>query len=138
MNEHKSYVETFGPKSRRRCRIVDCEQGYWNGSDWDRDATKARLFYTFADAAREYALVQAFQNLDKPCKTYRAPVSIMVADDDQMDLDLGSLQDHLTDATKLSLTKPNPGGATIQITIHWDQMELVSETDPPREDHSAS
>jgi len=126
MKQHQSCVETFGPKNHRRCRIVDGEN-YWTGQEWDEDATKARLFYSFPDAAREYGLIQAFENLDKPSSEYRATISVTVLGDQQMDRD--ELGDYLTEATKLSLVKPSPNGEPVLIQIHWDQLRLVSETE---------
>ena len=136
MNQHKSYVEGFGPRNYRRFRIVDQNRGFWAGEDWNQDASSARLFCSWADAAREYALIQTYENLDKPSSEYRATVSVTVLGDRQMDID--ELGDYLRDTTKLSLVKPSPNGEAVLVQLHWDQLELVSTSEPPREDHSAS
>lgn len=124
MNErtHKTYVEGFGPKIARRFRIVDQEKGYWDGEDWNLDLTKALIFHDFQSAARDLKMVQLYDNIDKPMKKYIARVTVEVLSDEPVDLN--ELQDYLTEATKLSLTKPMPDNddAVVQIQIHWDDL----------------
>jgi hypothetical protein len=129
MNQHKSFIETFGPKHHRRCRIVDRERGYWAGEDWNQDAAKARLFYSFADAAQEYALIQTYENLDKPSQTFETKVSVTVIGPE---IDLEELQDYLVKATKLSLVRPSPNAEPVLVRLHWDQLELAAETEGSR------
>lgn len=124
MNErtHKTFVEGFGPKIARRFRIVDQEKGYWDGEDWNLDPQKALIFHDFQSAARDLKMVQLYENIDKPMKTYIAKVTVEVLSDEP--IDLNDLQDYLTDATKLSLTKPMAENeeAVIQIQLHWDDL----------------
>jgi len=126
MKQHKTYVETIGPKGHRRCRIAG-EQGYWNGEDWSHDPRHALLYHDFQQAARDLRLVELYENFDKPSTESRATVSVTVFGEQRMDT--GELGDFLTEATKLSLVKPSPNGEPVLIQIHWDQLELVSEAE---------
>ncbi len=127
MNQHKTYIETIGPKGHRRCRIAG-EQGFWNGEDWSDDPRHVLLYLDFQQAARDLQLVQLYENCDMPCTTYRATVTVNVIGEPP-EMGVAELQEYLANATKLALTKPAPNGEVVLIDLDWDKLEMTEQTE---------
>ena len=122
MNDHQRYVLTFGPKTHRRCKIVDRNLGTWTGDNWSNDSRNARLYLDFQTAAHDLQMIELFENYGEPSTTYRGTVEVTVVGHSQQQMDLQELREYLVRATKLSLTKAAPNGETVLVNVDWDEL----------------
>ncbi len=135
--QQRFFVQTTGPTTFPRYRILDCGKGFWTGDNWDMDESRACLYHQFEDAAADLRAIKIHENADKARRRLKATVMVDLIGDGEVNIE--QLADHLADVARLTTTD-NPPGMLLFLRIDWGTLE-EADTNPlggsPADDHSA-
>lgn len=122
------FVQTAGSKKFPRYRLFDCGKGYWTGSNWAMDESRACLYHDFQDAAADLRAIKILEHADKARRRFKATVSVDLIGN--RPLDIVELAAHLADAARLNIHDHPSGEMLIFLEIDWGTLEELDETSP--------